>query len=490
LPLFDFIQLKNIKIISKLTMVGAVVFLQSCSSTTAITLNHEELGIPNEFQTSHIDTALPIESIDNFQDWLSRFNDPKLDQAISTALNYNRGLKAQRIALKIAEERLVVTKADIFPQVSLSANNSRRKTVSDDSQTYQNSASVTANLSYELDIWGKLSEKQKQAQLTYASAQANFNQQKVNLVTQVIKQWYNLIAANKLLELYKERSENLSKNLAMIQSSYNLGLGRALDVYLTQNNVTRELARVVQQQQTVKVETRTLETMLGEYPKGVFETSTELPKIDHVITANSPSEILTRRQDLQVGWLDLLALDAGLAVAHKQRFPRLSLSASTSDSDSDLSNLLSGNALAWSLIGNLTSPLFDAGRLASLEQQARFDLIKKEHQYLSQIYDAFAQVENVLSNHSALGKRFSYLQQAQGNALEAQKLSFNQYMRGLVSYTTVLESERRAFDAQTSLIQLTNQLLQNRANTFSALGGVINSDFSIESSQSTIKQDK
>lgn len=42
---------------------------------------------------------------------------------------------------------------------------------------------------------------------------------------------------------------------------------------------------------------------------------------------------------------------------------------------------------------------------------------------------------------------------------------------GLVTYTTVLESQRRSFDAQTTVIQLTNQLLQNRVEIYRALGG-------------------
>ena len=336
----------------------------------------------------------------------------------------------------------------------------------------------------------KLSAQQKQSQLNYAAAQAKFNQQKVNVVTNVIKQWYNIVEANKLLELYKERSDNLTKNLEMIESSYKLGLGEALDVYLTKNTVTSELANVAQQTHAVKVATRKLELLLGEYPTGILESNANLLNIKRNIYVNSPSSILTQRQDIQASWFELLAVDSGLAVAHKQRFPSLSLSASTSDSSSELSNLLSGNALAWSLIGNITAPIFNGGRLASLEEQARLSVIKQEQTYLTNVYSAFAEVEDVLSNHSTLLKRYTLLEQAEMNALAAQKLSFDQYMRGIVTYTTVLEAERRAFDAQTSLIQIKNELIQNRADTFLVLGGVVNSEFSPSIKKSINKQDK
>ncbi len=122
------------------------------------------------------------------------------------------------------------------------------------------------------------------------------------------------------------------------------------------------------------------------------------------------------------------------------------------------------------MIGNLTLPLFDAGRLASLEEQARLSVVQKEQQYIDDVYQAFADVENNISNNNSLKQRFVHFKLAEENAVTAEKLSFDQYLRGLVSYTTVLESQRRAFDAQNTLIQLTNQLLQNRISLFVSLG--------------------
>lgn len=257
----------------------------------------------------------------------------------------------------------------------------------------------------------------------------------------------------------------------MIQSSYQLGLNDALDVYLTKNNVNQELARVAQQEQTVKLQSRTLELLLGDYPYAQKIAEQNLPFIDSDIELGLPAQLLARRSDIQASWFELMALDAGLAVAHKQRFPSFNLNASVSDNGTELSDLLDGGSLAWSLIGNITTPLFNAGRLESLEQQAKLTVQQKEQQYLQQVYQAFADVENSISERESLTKRYVYYGKAQENALAAEKLSFDQYLRGLVTYTTVLESQRRSFDAQTTVIQLTNQLLQNRIEIYSALGG-------------------
>lgn len=129
--------------------------------------------------------------------------------------------------------------------------------------------------------------------------------------------------------------------------------------------------------------------------------------------------------------------------------------------------------------------MFDGGRLASLEEQARLAVQQQEQYYLNDLYQAFADVENYIANSKALKERYQHLTLAGQNALTAEKLSFDQYMRGLVSYTTVLESQRRAFDAQNSLIQLTNQMLQNRISLFVSLGGSPLSSSKDDSAQTT-----
>jgi outer membrane protein TolC len=87
------------------------------------------------------------------------------------------------------------------------------------------------------------------------------------------------------------------------------------------------------------------------------------------------------------------------------------------------------------------------------------------------LHGAFADVENALTNEQSLRIQYQATRAAQDNALAAQSLAFEQYQRGLVNYTTVLNAQQRAFNAQSSLIRLTNQLLSNRIDLHLALGG-------------------
>lgn len=463
---------RSTKLTKHIVAMLSVMFINACSTPSGIssesTLAKIKQNTPEHWSQNHNDDRTNLVS---YNGWLKSFNDNTLETMVDYALQKNYQLKAERINVELAKKQLDITKASNYPELSLSLDNARRKVTSSNTTNYQTDASISADLRYELDIWGKLSDEQHQSHLRYAAAEASYHQKTLDLVANITSAWFNLSQAQQLLHLYQERADNLKRNLAMIQSSYQLGLNDALDVYLTKNNVNQELARVAQQQQTLKQQSRALELLLGDYPLADTFVDQTLPIIETDIELGLPAQLLTRRADIQASWLELLALDAGLAVAHKQRFPSINITASVSDGDNDIAKLLDGGALAWSLLGSLSAPIFNAGRLESLEQQARLSVEQKEQQYLQQVYQAFADLENNLSERDSLNQRYQYYVKAQENAMAAEKLSFDQYLRGLVTYTTVLESQRRSFDAQTTVIQLTNQLLQNRINIYSTLGG-------------------
>lgn len=452
--------------------LGAAILLSACSTPTAISNQSKEFVTPNTWRASPENQSISnnLTVIIDEPNWLVNFNDPQLLLLTKQALQNNYQLKAQQLATTIAKQNTIIEDASDLPELSLALNNSRQKTVSLNDESYNNNANINLQATYELDVWGKLSAQQQQANLSYLAAKADYQFQRDTLVADITKAWFNLLEAQQLYSLYEERSRNLTKNSDIIQSAYKLGLNSALDVYLTQNDLSTEAARLAQQQQNLSVAKRTLELFIADYPQAAINNHQPLPLLTTPLMTSLPASMLANRSDLNASWYQLLALDAGLAIAHKQRFPRIALTASTGDSSEQLDGLLSGNSLGWSLLANIAMPIFNAGRLEALEEQARIRVIQQESLYLNDVYKAFSDVENAISNHHSLTQTYQFLLKAKDNAEAAEDLSFNQYLKGLVSYTTVLESQRRAFDAQTQIVQIKNQLLQNRVNLHLALG--------------------
>jgi NodT family efflux transporter outer membrane factor (OMF) lipoprotein len=436
--------------------------LFACSGTSEVSENITELPLPQNWQSS----KLPLTVGHN---WLSELNNPQVHQLVQKALAANHQLAIQAYSLDIAEQQVIVSGSQLWPELDLAIRSGRNK----DNQTssYSNSNSINLNLSYEVDIWGKLSDAERVSNYNYLAQKATFEQNKQQLVVNVLTTWFRVIESEKLLALYRNRVKNSQQNLAIIEAGYHSGLTAALDVYLTRNDLNNELTRVSDQEiEKIKL-TRQLERLIGEYPKGELLVNANLPLLTTDIPVGLPSELISRKPELKASWYQLLSQDAGLAYAHKQRFPSIVLSGSVGDSTADIGDLLSGSSLAWSLLGSVSAPIFNAGRLKANEQKARIELKQGEQLYLDTLYNAFGNVENALTSEKNLKHSYYTMLEAQENAKIASSLSFEQYQSGLVNYTTVLDAQNRSFEAQSTLIKIKSQLIINRINLHLFLGG-------------------
>lgn len=440
----------------------SVGLLLSCTSNSELDLNIQQIALPTNWQAS--EQQLQVEN-----NWLSQLHNPQVLQLVNLALTGNHQLKIQAYNVAIQKQALLVSGSTLWPSLDLSLRSGRSK--DNNSGSYANTNSIDLDLSYELDLWGKLSAANQQANLTYAATQASFEQAKQQLVVDVVTAWFSVVEADKLLSLYQRRAKNAEQNLAIIEASYHSGLSEALDVYLARNDLNTELTRVSEQKTTKTKLIRALERLVGGYPQGDLLVSAELPLLTSDIPLGLPSELISRKPALMASWYNLLAKDAELAYTHKQRFPSISLTASVGDSQNDIGDLLSGSSLAWSLLGSISAPIFNAGRLAANEEKARLTLKQGEQEYLDTLYAAFLDVENALTQENSLKLSYQTMLTAQENAKVAATLSFEQYQSGLVTYTTVLDAQTRSYDAQSTLIQIKNRLIANRIQLHLALGG-------------------
>lgn len=353
------------------------LLLLSCSSSQGLDENLRQSHVPAQWSANLLTEQVK-------ENWFEQLQNDQIYQLVDIALSHNFQLKQQAFSIDIQQQQLIITGSALWPSLTTSLTNSRGKSVSGETSiSYANNVSLDLNLQYELDLWGKLSAADRQANLELMALKSTFEQAKQQLVADVIKAWFSVIEANKLLALYQERSENTRQNLLIIESGYQQGLNSALDVYLSRNEVNNELSRISDQQAQQILAIRKLEQLLGQYPEGKLLVDAQLPLLSSEIPLGLPSDIVSRKPELLASWYQLLAKDSALAYAHKQRFPSVNITASLTDSRESLSDLLSTSSLGWSLLGNLTMPLFNAGKLKANEEKSRLALKQTEQAYLS-----------------------------------------------------------------------------------------------------------
>ncbi|MEZ9138883.1 MULTISPECIES: TolC family protein [unclassified Shewanella] len=445
---------------TKVALATSLVILSACTSSSYV---DEPLVKPQLPPSWHTDA----ESLKDNQSWVTPIATDQLLEFISIGLNTNQALIQLALEVEVKKQQLNVSDSSFWPELNLGANSSR----SGDSDASSSANSLSLNLSYELDIWGKLSDNARASKLNLLTAEANYQQARDALVADLVIAYYKVVTSNELVKLFERRTENARLNFEIIESGYLQGLNAALDVYLTQNEFYTENSNLLSQRSQRNQDVRTLERLLGGYPAGKLLIDEKLPLLPQGIKIGVPSELVKRKPELKAAWYQLLSQDALVAYTQKQRYPSLSLGADIGTASSDIANLLSGDYSSWSVFAGITAPIFNAGRLASLTEQQKLKLKQQEQQYLSTLFNAFERVENNLDLDASLQQQYHATLKAQENAIQAETLSFEQYQVGLVSYTTVLDAQTRAFVAQSSVISLKNQIIANRIGLHLALGG-------------------
>ncbi|MCF2858243.1 TolC family protein [Pseudoalteromonas sp. SMS1] len=444
-------------------VVAVTGVLVGCSVTSHIDESYQrQLSMPSTWQQTH--TLGDVQP-----NWLAQLENQQVHDLIALALSNNFSISRKALEIETARQQLIISGSALWPTLDVSLDSARRKSAN--SSELSNSHSLNLQLNYELDLWGKLSAEERQANLSVMARQAEFLQEQYNLVAQVVISWFAVIEGQQQLALLRQRLALVEQNLDIIETGYKQGLNSALDVYLTRNEFSNESAKVAQQQALVSQRKRTLERLVGEYPSAQLGVQSELPLLNSSINVGIPSELVSRKPALLSSWYKLLQQDAALAFAHKSRFPSINLAASYGPSGTQFKDAFSMSAAGWSLLSGVSAPLFNAGKLAANEELARIQLKGQELSYLDSLQDAFAAVENGISSEQALRKRYQETLISEQNAKLAERLSFEQYQKGLVSYTTVLDAQKRSFEAQSSLISIKNELIKNRVELHLALGG-------------------
>jgi outer membrane protein TolC len=207
------------------------------------------------------------------------------------------------------------------------------------------------------------------------------------------------------------------------------------------------------------------------YPGRELLVPTELPDTPPPIPAGLPADLIARRPDLAAAERRLAASDERYKAARRDRYPRISLTASAGTSSDSLTNLVNGNFSIWSLAFNVLQPIFQGGRLRAAvnlsEAQADEVLIN----YTGAALRAYSEVETALAAEEYLAEREADLATAAEQSRAAESLSEQRYGAGIEGFITVLESQRRALQADGEWITARRQRLENRVDLYLALGG-------------------
>ncbi len=416
----------------------------------------------------------PSASYAEVRPWLADFRDEQLQALIKEAQENSPGLQATALRIELAQSRLkalgVSNRPDFNTSVGTSVNHSYSR-LTPDLGDYTQNFNLNFQISWEADLWNRLSNQERSAALSIEAQIGDQQAARLALAANVAKAWFDAIETEAQFQLLQQRKANLLDRLQVVEESFQLNLNDALDVHLARSDVASQDNRIIglRLQRTKAIQS--LEALLGRTPSGQLSLPEELPDLPAMPGTGLPSELLQRRPDLLAVERRLKAADQDAMVAYKARFPRFSLNSSVGARSEDVEKLLDLESMIWSLGVNLTQPLWNGTELEANLEQANIQTRLVALDYNRILLNALQEVEAALSAETLLAEQEAAIRRSATEARNAEDLAEEQYVSGLVSFVTVLEAQRRAFDARSALIQVRSDRLQNRIQLHLALGG-------------------
>lgn len=407
---------------------------------------------------------------------------PHLAGFIDEALSSNASLQQSLITLRKAQVAIDSAKADRNLNVDASFSASKSETTNSSASTSSNTNSSTSsnssspsysasmNVSWELDLWQKISDGISAANLDAASARASYQSARDSLVANVVRSYIDVLTQQQLLNIEQSRLTVLENNEAVILKRYSTGLGSLDDLDTARTSSANTRATIAQYENALLTAKRTLAVLLGRQNQSLNELNTQVSFPDVLLPLTTlPKQDLARRPDLQAAFYALKATEFEVDVAYKALLPSISLSASLSDNASTPSQALFTNPL-WSLLGQMTAPLFQGGALRAQVEDAKLTSANAWWQYRETLLTAVQETQNALDSETALSARISHINVALANAERSVSTIEGQYRQGLADILDLLSVYDTRFNLQAQAVELHAQKLQNRIDLGLALG--------------------
>ena len=456
----------------------ALLLLAGCSVGPDHVRPQVAADLPEHWARPTLATALPDTVAGGHWRWWESFGDTTLNALVEEALVFNNDLAAAAGRVLEAEALLGGARANQWPRVEVGGTASRSKISSTQTfgllDPYRNSYSLSANLSYELDLWGRLSRGKEAALATLLASEQDRRAVAQGLIAGVVRTWLEIRELQLQVALNEGTVRNFNQNLETVRGRYQRGLVTALDVHLAAQNLASAQAAGPGFRQSLARARRQLEILVGRYPAGAIEAddfAAALPAPLPPVPEGLPGQLLERRPDLAAAELRLHASVARVGEAKAALYPRISLTGSAGSTSPELGELFTQPTNIWSLAGNLFMPLLNRGATRAQAEAAAARAEQAAAGYRGAVLQAFAEVENALDQDFHQARQEEFLTESVAQARRAVELAESRYGRGLDNILVALESQRRLYTAESGL--LTTQRLRRtaRVNLIQALGG-------------------
>jgi len=407
-------------------------------------------------------------------DCWDRFKDAQLSRLIRKAIDGNQTVAQAVGRVGEAEALLKLAGAQQYPLVSLDPSAGREKIFTgstSDSTATRSIFRLPLNLSYEVDLWGRVRRSVEASRAGYEASAAELEVVKLGVASQVAESWFMLLHVDLDRQLLKESVGLRQQTRDLVDTRVRNGVSNRLELAQAQVELSQAQSDLAGLDRSRSLLEHALAQLTGEPAPAVSFPFRVLDVAVPVLPVLLPSELLERRPDVAQAERRMIATNAGIGAAEAAYYPSLNLAALVGVTSTDVSHLFRRSNTVWALGGAASQPIFQGGAIDANSEIARAQYDQALAGYRQTVLIAFQEVEDALSSLTALALQSEAQDQAVKAAQESVTLARRRYEEGLASLLDLLVSERSLIVAQLGASLIYRDRLLSSVLLLRALGG-------------------
>ncbi|MFM0472169.1 efflux transporter outer membrane subunit [Paraburkholderia strydomiana] len=411
-------------------------------------------------------------------DWWTLFGSPAIDSAVSEALTGNATIESAQAALRQSEDEMRAGAGVFLPQIDAGFGASRQKYSpvrigSDQPSTLFNLFTLSASVSYVLDIWGG------HARMVEA-LRARDDVQRYGVLATYLTLTANVVNAQIARAAYADQIVATREMIGLLQEEVRITRAQAqagasaYSAVLTLENEQAKLEASVPALALKRAQAEDLLAVLsGMLPADWHAPAISLSDITlpAALPDTVPASLVHHRPDILQAEAALHVASADIGVATANLFPQLTLTASGGYENTSMSAFLHRNGQVWAVAADVTAPVFHGGTLWFQRKAALDAYAQTRASYRQVVLSAFGEVADVLRALDNDARALDAQTRAMDAATQALHLVRIDYEAGTVGYLQILVADQEFHQARIAWLQGVAQRLQDTVALYVALGG-------------------
>lgn len=402
-------------------------------------------------------------------EWPEDFGDPTLARLVKLALERNNDLAAAAIKVRKARLQAGLAQDNLYPDLSAGFSTNTQKKLSKGKE-WITTHSVDGSISYEADLWGRLSRTRDAAEWEALATEQDRQSTALALVGTTMTLYWEIAYDNVRLALSRSNLESAGQTLQLVESQERYGAASSLEVNEARQDLTSLKSTHQSLLQDRREDLNALAVLFDMPPGRVMAAPEDLTLATlPAIPAGLPAQLLGRRPDLRAAELRLREYLAETDAAKAAFYPTLSLTGSLGSTSTQLANVLDNPIAA--LASSLALPFLNWNNLDLNLKVSKADYDEAVITFRQTLYEAMAEVENGLSDRDRLAAQAALLVENLKAAREVERIYEVRYQSGSGTLRDWLNAQDSRRSAEESLAENRYSRLANFVTLYQALGG-------------------